>query len=70
MNPNYNEFKFPLIRAHPWTKVFRPRVPPEAIALITAVLDYTPTNRPTAFRLLAHEFFDELRAPGTNYDGL
>ena len=70
MNPNYNEFKFPLIRAHPWTKVFRPRVPPEAIALITAVLDYTPTNRPTAFRLLAHEFFDELRAPGANYDGL
>ena len=21
MNPNYNEFKFPLIRAHPWNKV-------------------------------------------------
>jgi hypothetical protein len=22
MNPNYQEFKFPQIRAHPWNKVF------------------------------------------------
>ena len=25
MNPNYTEFKFPQIKAHPWNKVFRPR---------------------------------------------
>ncbi|KAK4832749.1 hypothetical protein QYF61_025278 [Mycteria americana] len=26
MNPNYTEFKFPQIKAHPWTKMyFRPR---------------------------------------------
>jgi hypothetical protein len=24
MNPNYNEFKFPQIRAHPWNKVYMP----------------------------------------------
>jgi hypothetical protein len=23
MNPNYTEFKFPQIKAHPWPKVFR-----------------------------------------------
>lgn len=22
MNPNYSEFKFPQIKAHPWSKVF------------------------------------------------
>ncbi|KAA8588052.1 hypothetical protein FQN60_001246 [Etheostoma spectabile] len=33
MNPNYTEFKFPQIKAHPWTKVFPAAYPPEAIAL-------------------------------------
>ena len=23
MNPNYTEFKFPHIKAHPWSKVFK-----------------------------------------------
>uniref|UniRef100_A0A8C6WRV4 Glycogen synthase kinase-3 beta n=1 Tax=Neogobius melanostomus TaxID=47308 RepID=A0A8C6WRV4_9GOBI len=49
MNPNYTEFKFPQIKAHPWTKVgqkvFRPRTPPEAIALCSRLLEYTPTLR-------------------------
>jgi len=30
MNPNYTEFKFPQIKAHPWPKVFRARTSPEA----------------------------------------
>ena len=33
MNPNYTEFKFPQIKAHPWQKVFRARTSPEAIDL-------------------------------------
>ena len=49
--------------------MFRPRVPADALALVAAVLDYTPTARLTAFRALAHEFFDELRQPGTTYEG-
>ncbi|XP_071969856.1 glycogen synthase kinase-3 alpha isoform X2 [Engystomops pustulosus] len=28
MNPNYTEFKFPQIKAHPWTKVSAPPPPP------------------------------------------
>ncbi|KAG2457237.1 GSK3B synthase, partial [Polypterus senegalus] len=70
MNPNYTEFKFPQIKAHPWTKpcvarfqVFRPRTPPEAIALCSHLLEYTPTARLTPLEACAHSFFDELRDP-------
>lgn len=34
MNPNYTEFKFPQIKAHPWAKVFSKRMPPDAITLV------------------------------------
>ncbi|KAJ3591869.1 hypothetical protein NHX12_007000 [Muraenolepis orangiensis] len=61
MNPNYTEFKFPQIKAHPWTKVFRPRTPPEAIALCSRLLEYTPTARLTPLEACAHSFFDELQ---------
>ncbi|XP_018428595.1 PREDICTED: glycogen synthase kinase-3 beta [Nanorana parkeri] len=63
MNPNYTEFKFPQIKAHPWTKVFRARTPPEAIALCSRLLEYTPTARLTPLDACAHSFFDELRDP-------
>lgn len=36
MNPNYTEFKFPQIKAHPWTKVFSKRMPPDAVDLVSA----------------------------------
>lgn len=36
MNPNYTEFKFPQIKAHPWTKVFSKRMPPDAVDLVGA----------------------------------
>merc|ERR1711942_399943 len=45
MNPNYTEFKFPQIKAHPWSKVFRPRTPVEAITLVSRLLEYTPGAR-------------------------
>ena len=64
MNPNYSEFKFPQIKAHPWVKVFRPRTPPEAIALISRLLEYTPSLRVGPWEALTHNFFDELREPG------
>jgi len=63
MNPTYQEFKFPSIRAHPWNKVFRPRTPPEAIALASKLLEYTPNARITPLEACAHPFFDELREP-------
>ena len=36
MNPNYTEFQFPQIKAHPWSKVFSKRLPPDAIDLVRA----------------------------------
>ncbi|KAE8215318.1 hypothetical protein CF319_g492 [Tilletia indica] len=61
MNPNYMEHKFPQIRPHPFSKVFRPRTPPEAIDLISRLLEYTPQARLTAIEAICHPFFDELR---------
>lgn len=65
MNPNYQEFRFPQIKAHPWHKVFRNRTPPMAIDLVCRLLDYTPVTRLTPLEACAHAFFDELRDPET-----
>merc|ERR1711862_940035 len=64
MNPNYTEFKFQ-IKAHPWPKVFRARTSPEAIDLVSRLLEYTPSARISPLQACAHSFFDELREAGT-----
>ncbi|XP_055703580.1 protein kinase shaggy-like isoform X4 [Phlebotomus papatasi] len=61
MNPNYTEFKFPQIKSHPWQKVFRARTPPEAIGLVSRLLEYTPSARITPLQACAHPFFNDLR---------
>uniref|UniRef100_A0A1Y9H222 Protein kinase domain-containing protein n=1 Tax=Anopheles dirus TaxID=7168 RepID=A0A1Y9H222_9DIPT len=66
MNPNYTEFKFPQIKSHPWQKVFRTRTPPDAIALVSRLLEYTPGTRITPMQACAHPFFNELRE-GSKY---
>lgn len=63
MNPNYTEFKFPQIKAHPWHKIFHKRMPPEAVDLVSRLLQYSPNLRCTALDALIHPFFDELRDP-------
>ncbi|XP_051133642.1 shaggy-related protein kinase eta [Andrographis paniculata] len=63
MNPNYNDFRFPQVKAHPWHKVFQKRMPPEAIDLTSRLLQYSPNLRCTALEACAHPFFDELREP-------
>ncbi|XP_031127375.1 shaggy-related protein kinase alpha-like isoform X1 [Ipomoea triloba] len=66
MNPNYTEFKFPQIKAHPWHKVFNKRMPPEAVDLVSRLLQYSPTLRCTALEACAHPFFDALRDPNAS----
>ncbi|XP_074592625.1 LOW QUALITY PROTEIN: uncharacterized protein LOC141848492 [Curcuma longa] len=61
MNPNYTEFRFPQIKAHPWHKVFHKQIPPEAIDLASRLLQYSPKLRCTALEACIHPFFDELR---------
>ncbi|KAH7542908.1 hypothetical protein FEM48_Zijuj02G0125100 [Ziziphus jujuba var. spinosa] len=65
MNPNYTEFKFPQIKAHPWHKIFHKRMPPEAVDLVSRLLQYSPNLRCSALDALIHPFFDELREPNT-----
>ncbi|KAL8475148.1 hypothetical protein ACS0TY_031539 [Phlomoides rotata] len=63
MNPNYTDFRFPQIKAHPWHKIFHKRMPPEAIDLASRLLQYSSNLRCTALEACAHPFFDELREP-------
>ncbi|KAL8207952.1 hypothetical protein R6Q57_007364 [Mikania cordata] len=63
MNPNYTEYKFPQIKAHPWHKIFHKRMPPEAVDLVSRLLQYSPDLRSTALEAMVHPFFDELRDP-------
>jgi len=64
MNPHYTEFKFPQIKAHPWSKVFHKHMPADAVQLVSQLLQYAPGSRLSALQVCAHAFFDELRAPG------
>ena len=43
--------------------MFRARTPPEAIDLVSRLLQYTPTMRTTPLEACAHSFFNELRLP-------
>ncbi|KAJ7563801.1 hypothetical protein O6H91_03G126500 [Diphasiastrum complanatum] len=65
MNPNYTEFKFPQMKAHPWHKVFHKRMPPEAVDLVSRLLQYSPNLRCSALEACVHPFFDELRDANT-----
>jgi glycogen synthase kinase 3 beta len=58
------EHKFPQIKPHPFSKVFRPRTAPDAIDLISKLLEYTPGDRLSAYEAMCHPFFDELKVEG------
>jgi serine/threonine protein kinase len=61
MNPNHVSFKFAQIEPHAWSRVFRNRAPPEALALVDSLLQYDPADRISAMEALASPFFDSLR---------
>eukprot|EP00960_Hanusia_phi_P004057 118769-Hanusia_phi.AAC.3 len=64
MNPNYTEFRFPQIKAHPWAKArCLAKAHPDAIDLISKLLQYIPEKRITPMQSCAHAYFDELRDP-------
>jgi len=61
MNPKSEDFKFPNIKCHPWTKVFKPKIDPLAIDLISKLLVYPPKDRLKPLETLLHPYFNELR---------
>lgn len=69
MNPKSDEFKFPNIKPCPWTKVFKSRVDPLAIDLISKVLVYSPTKRLRPLEALLHPYFNELKAENCKING-
>jgi serine/threonine protein kinase len=64
LNRNYTDHKFPSIRALPWSRVFRSHTPPEAVDLVSQMLQYNPTQRISMLDALSHPLFDELREQG------
>ncbi len=61
MNQNYSEYKFPQVKPHPWSKVFRPRTPQEAVDLVARLLKYAPETRLKPLEGCTMPLFDELR---------
>ena len=51
MNPNYSDYKFPQIKAHPWSKIFQRRIPDSTHDLISHILQYSPTERYGAYKV-------------------
>ena len=65
MNPQYKEFKFPIVKQYPWAKIFKGKnVDDDYIDLISKLLIYEPNSRLTPLNALLHPFFDELRIEG------
>jgi serine/threonine protein kinase len=69
MNPEYTEYKFPIIKPESWEKVFKGRgMPKEFMDLIDKMLMYAPNKRTKPIYLLGHPFFDELRDKNTKLE--
>ncbi|XP_023530212.1 shaggy-related protein kinase epsilon-like [Cucurbita pepo subsp. pepo] len=47
-------------------QIFHKRMPPEAVDLVSRLLQYSPNLRCTALEACIHPFFDELRDPNTH----
>ncbi|KAL4469797.1 hypothetical protein ABPG72_022117 [Tetrahymena utriculariae] len=63
MNPQHNQFNFPSIKPTSWTKIFAKQKPdPMLIDLISRLLVFVPTDRPTPLETLLHPYFNELRS--------
>ncbi|OAF65465.1 hypothetical protein A3Q56_06822 [Intoshia linei] len=65
MNANYTDYRFPPVKPHVWSKVFRPRTPKEASDLISQLLKYISKKRYTPLQACCSPFFDNLREHGT-----
>ncbi|GAA5991204.1 hypothetical protein JCM11641_001619 [Rhodosporidiobolus odoratus] len=68
MNPSYIEHQFPQIKKVELEKII-PRSSPNAVALLSSTLDFSPVARPSAVEAMAHPFFDELRQPTITAEG-
>ena len=69
MNPEYKEYKFPIIKRESWEKVFKGKnMPKEFFDLIDKMLLFSPEKRMKPIYLLGHPFFDQLRDINTKLE--
>ena len=69
MNPEYKEYKFPIIKPESWEKVFKGKnMPKEFFDLMDKMLIFSPEKRTKPIYLLGHPFFDELRNKNTKLE--
>merc|ERR1712157_121701 len=61
MNQQYFNFQFPTVGARSWACIFRKTVGADAIALLSAFLQYDPEERVRPLEACADRFFDDLR---------
>eukprot|EP00340_Litonotus_pictus_P000292 CAMPEP_0170527752 /NCGR_PEP_ID=MMETSP0209-20121228/13233_1 /TAXON_ID=665100 ORGANISM="Litonotus pictus, Strain P1" /NCGR_SAMPLE_ID=MMETSP0209 /ASSEMBLY_ACC=CAM_ASM_000301 /LENGTH=102 /DNA_ID=CAMNT_0010818493 /DNA_START=726 /DNA_END=1034 /DNA_ORIENTATION=+ len=68
MNPDYKEYKFPLIKCFTWKKILGhlSNVDDLFIDLLTKIFVYDPNKRINSFEGLTHPYFDSLRNKGVN----
>jgi serine/threonine protein kinase len=57
MNPQYQEFSFPNIRAHSFKSIFNESTNDDAIAVVESLLKYIPERRASAIEIVAKPFF-------------
>jgi glycogen synthase kinase 3 beta len=65
MNQQFFNFDTPSFEARSWDTVFRKGIDPEAINLLSALLQYDPDARILPLEGCAHTFFDDLREEQT-----
>lgn len=67
MNPESNEFKFPVIKPYPWTKVFKKENQMDElfIDMFSTLMVYDPSIRSSPIQALQHPYFDDLKDPNT-----
>ena len=69
MNPEYKEYKFPIIKPESWERVFKGKnMPKEFFDLMDKMLIFSPEKRTKPIYLLGHPFFDELRDKNTKLE--
>ena len=66
MNSEATEFKFPIIKPFPWSKIFKNKSFEDSlIDFLNIILVYDPNIRAKPIKALLHPYFDELRDPST-----
>ena len=57
LNPAYQEFQFPNIRAHDLSSIFAENVDANAIEVVSGALKYVPAHRCSAIEIITQPFF-------------